>query len=145
MKKLILIFIILVSVGVAGHPHSGLWQIKHWDQHFYTEVYFQAELDIWIFEYNSYLRNLDGEPTKKVATSQYMSGRYFKLKGVYKNIIVCKVEKRLFNNKPSNFHDENGKPFMFAFRLTSDSTATFGRVVGLDVYESYSFVKKDIP
>jgi len=146
MKKLISKYILLLlffSLGVAGNPFGGLWEIKHQDQHFYTEVYFQAELGIWIFEYTSYLIDLDGNRTDKVSLSLQMNGYYYEIKQ-FDNIIVCVIDKYVSNSKHKNKIDKNGNPFRFAFRLTSDTTATFGRIINGDIYEAYSFKRKDI-
>lgn len=138
--KYILVFLFIL-VGHTENNFSGLWQIKYYNEHFFTEVYFQAEMGHWIFDYSSYLKNLDGSSSKRMMTSEYMSGTYYNTKG-YDNIILCITEKFIFNGKDKNFIDENKKPYEFAFRLTSDTTATFGRLMGLDIYESYSFIKK---
>ena len=143
LNKYILVFL-LVGISVAGRPHSGLWEQIDQDEHFYTEVFFQAELGVWIFEYTSYLVDLDGVPTKHVTTSQFLSGQYFRLSGKFSSILICKTEIYLQNGKKVNFKDENGNVFRYAFRLTTPMTATFGRVIKNDIYEAYYFVKRDI-
>jgi len=142
LVKHILVFL-LVSISVAGRPHSGLWEQIDQDENFYTEVFFQAEMGVWIFEYTSYLVDLDGNPTKRVATSQFLSGRYYKLSGKFSSILMCKTEKYLQNGIPKSFKDKDRKNFVYAFRLTSPTTATFGRIMGRDIYEAYYFVKRE--
>lgn len=141
MKKYILLFL-LISVGVASdNPFIGLWEIKHQNQHFYTEVYFQSELGMWYFEYTSYFVGLDGEVTKRVATLSQMSGYYYRIQQ-FDNIIVCVIDKYVSNLEHKNKIDKNGNLFKFAFRMTSDTTATFGRIIDGDIYEAYSFSKR---
>ena len=142
LKKFILI-LLLVSVGVAGRPHTGLWEMKYKDSHFYTEIYFQVELGIWIFEYTAYLVDLDGKPTKRVASSQYLSGRCYRLKGKFSSILLCKTERYLKNGIPQNFKDKEGNVFIYAFRLTSPDSASLGRLIKGDMFEAYYFIKKD--
>jgi hypothetical protein len=142
LNKYILL-LLLVGVGVAERPHSGLWEMKYKDSHFYTEIYFQAEMGIWIFESTTYLVGLDGEPTKRVSTSQYLSGRYHRLSGNFSSILMCKTERYLQNGIPKSFIDKNGNVFIYAFRLTSTVTASFGRLIKGDMYEAYYFVKRE--
>jgi hypothetical protein len=141
VNKYILV-LLFVSLSFAGRPHSGLWVQTHIDKHFYTEIFFLAELGVWHFEYTSYLVNLDGEPMKRVATSQYLSGTYYRLKGNLNSILVCYTEKYIMNGVKKNFLDKKGKVFRYAFRLTTLSTATFGRIINNDIYEAYYFVKR---
>jgi len=140
LNKYILL-LLLVGVSIAARPHSGLWEMKYQDSHFYTEIYFQAELGIWIFEYTSYHKDLDGNVTKRVATSQHLSGVYKRLRGNFSSILMCKTERYLQNGIPKSFIDEKGNSFIYAFRLTSSVTATFGRLINNDMYEAYHFVK----
>jgi hypothetical protein len=140
MRKFILI-LLLVSVVVAGRPHSGLWEMKHKNSHFYTEIYFQVELGVWIFEYTSYRIDLDGNVTDKIMSSQFLSGRCVRLRGNFSSMLYCKTEKYLQNGKPKNFIDKDGNPFVYALRLTSPITATFGRLINGDMYEAYHFIK----
>jgi hypothetical protein len=144
MKTNKFIFVLLfIGMSVAGKPYIGLWRQIGLNQHFYTEVFFHAELNHWQFEYTSYLVDLRGNITKKISMTQWIEGTYYRLPGDFNSIILCRVEKFLTNGKVTNFKDKKGKAFVFAFRVTNDSTATFGRVLGLDIYESYKFKKKD--
>ena len=102
----------------------------------------EPRLGTWIFEYTSYLVDLDDKPTNKVAFSQYLSGRCYRLKGQLKAILLCVTETYLRNGKAQNFIDDKGYPFKYAFRLTSPITATFGRLMGRDIYEAYHFIRR---
>lgn len=148
INRYAIIFVfLLVALSLAKHPHSGMWEQTYQGEHFYTEIFFQAEFfqskrGVWIFDYNVYYVDLDSNLTKQVIVSQYLSGTCVRLKGELDAILYCRTEKYLMNGKPENFMDENNIPFDFALRLTSPTTAKYGRIVGKQIYEAYNFIRR---
>lgn len=138
MKNFIIFVLSFISLSFADKPHTGLWVQEHLNEHFHIMVYFHAELGHWQFEYISCLVDIVGKPTKFSVAEKYMSGEYYRLKRNLSSIIICKTDKILINGIDVKMK----KRIFYAFRLISDSTAAFGEIKGLNIYELYYFTKK---
>ena len=139
MKRfLIILFIVGSLYGQHRHiPHNALWTYTKTTYDFHTEVFFHCELGIWQYEYNQYLVDLDGKPTKISVYSESITGKYYQIIEL-PEVIVCNIEKVWINNEPV----QKVNKLIYSFRVTSDSTGSVGIIKGDKIFEKFDMVKQ---
>lgn len=135
----IFLFLLATANSQISISENGLWKQEVLSNNLYTEIYFQAELGRWILEFNQYMVDLDGNPTKFILVEKWMTGTY-RIPVMIDSIIVCKLEKFLISNKPVDLGDN----VYYTFRIESDSIGWFGSLHGFNVYEMYEMKKIDL-